>query len=144
MGLLLPLHSKISTPAEKQTFSAPNILPYSALVRIVNDYLFTKQALGCFSRCAGHNSRTAYPPSPLGVFSAHKMPAAGTFVPDFAGSRNLDSLAQTLMGLPLRHFKILSKKMSKTIDKYKLSSLSHLHLPVNTAVANSLKKLKST
>jgi hypothetical protein len=72
------------------------------------------------------------------------MAAAGMFVPDFAGSRNLDSLTQTLMGLPFWHFQNSFKKMSKTIDKYKPSILSHLHLPVNTAVANSLKKLKSS
>jgi len=59
---------------------------------------------GLFSRCGSHNTRTGYPPSTLGVFTAHKMTTTGPSVPDLAGSCNLNSFAQPLMSLLFRHF----------------------------------------
>ena len=54
--------------------------------------LFTEHYFGGFSRRAGHNSRIAYSPSPLGVLGTQKVPGPGTPVLDLAAGCNLDSL----------------------------------------------------
>ncbi len=51
----------------------------------------------------GHNSVTADAPSVFSVFTAHQMPVAGAMVLYLAGSGNLDSFFQSLMGLLFRH-----------------------------------------
>ena len=70
---------------------------------ISSQNLLTEFDLGCLSHRTGHKSGTAYASSTLGVLTAHKMPTAGVFSPNLAGSGNLDSFAQALMGLLFRH-----------------------------------------
>jgi len=53
--------------------------------------------------CIIHNNRTADVPSAFSVFSAHQMPTPGAMALYLAGSGNLDSFAQSLMGLLFRH-----------------------------------------
>jgi len=65
--------------------------------------LFTDFDPNRFGRRPCDDRRTAYSPSTLSVLTAHKMAATGVLAPDLAGRGNLDSLAQTLMGLLFRH-----------------------------------------
>jgi len=65
--------------------------------------LFTEFEPGSFGGCTGHNSRAAHPPSTLCVFAAHKVAAAGAFVPDPAAGGNFNSFAQPFMGFLFRH-----------------------------------------
>jgi hypothetical protein len=66
----------------------------------------TEFNFGRMGHCIVHNNRTADMPSALSVFSAHQMPAAGAMALYLAGSGNLDSFAQSLMGLLFRHLTI--------------------------------------
>ena len=76
------------------------------LLNMFSRYLFAKFNLGCIGHFICHNSRTANAPSAFGVFTAHQMPAAGAMALYLAGSGNLDSFAQSLMGLLFRHLTI--------------------------------------
>ena len=76
------------------------------LLNIFSLYLIAEFNPGCMGHCIGHNSRAANAPSAFSVFLAHKMPAAGTMALYLAGSGNLDSFAQSLMGLLFRHLTI--------------------------------------
>jgi hypothetical protein len=69
-------------------------------------YLLTKFGPDCLSRCAFHNRRAAHTPSTFCVFTAHKMTTTATFMPDFAGSGDLDSFSQALMCLLFRHLAV--------------------------------------
>ena len=75
--------------------------------------LFAECDPGRLGRCAGHCGRTADAPSAFGVFAAHKMASAGAFSLDLARSGNLDSFAQTLVGLLFRHLITFLKRICK-------------------------------
>ena len=76
------------------------------LLNIFPRYLFAEFNLGCIGHFIGHNSLTADTPSAFSVFTAHQMPVAGAMALYLAGSGNLDSFAQSLMGLLFRHLTI--------------------------------------
>ena len=79
---------------------------YCILMNIFSLYLnaeFNPDRIGHFIR---YNSRAANAPSAFSVFTAHQMPAAGAMALYLAGSGNLDSFAQSLMGLLFRHLTI--------------------------------------
>ena len=56
-------------------------------------YLFAEFGLDCLSGRTGDYRGTVDPPSSFGVFTVHKMAAAGTPVFDLAAGGNLDSFA---------------------------------------------------
>jgi hypothetical protein len=71
---------------------------------IIFHLLFAEFYFNCFGWCTSHNSRTAYPPTPLGIFPAHKVTAAraSTFEP--ATCSDFDSFDQTFVSFLFRHF----------------------------------------
>jgi len=101
LSLLAAAEWKEPKPRSKPSQS---IIDYFLLIIcLLSRRLFAQFNPGPFSRRGSHNSRAGYPPSTLGVFTAHKMTATGAFALDLAGSGNLDSFAQTLMRLLFRH-----------------------------------------
>ena len=76
------------------------------LSNIFPRYLFAEFNPGRFSHFVGHNTHAADAPSAFCVFATHQMPVAGAMVLYLAGSGNLDSFAQSLMGLLFRHLTI--------------------------------------
>ena len=76
------------------------------LLNIVSLYLIAEFNPGCMDHFIGHNSRATNAPSAFSVFTAHQMPVAGAMALYLAGSGNLDSFAQSLMGLLFRHLTI--------------------------------------
>ena len=98
--------------AEKQA----DFIDY-CLLNIHSLFLFAEFNLGRIGHFTGHNIRAADAPSALCVFTAHQMPAAGSFASDLAGSSNLDSFAQSLMALLFRHLTISLNRI------YQISSI---------------------
>lgn len=76
------------------------------LLNIFSLYLIAEFNPDFIGHCIGHNSRAANTSSAFSVFTAHQMPAAGAMALYLAGSGNLDSFAQSLMGLLFRHLTI--------------------------------------
>jgi hypothetical protein len=108
LSLLAAADWKEPKPRSKPSQS---IIDYFLLIiYLLPRRLFAQCNPGLFSRHGSHNSRAGYPPSTLGVFTAHKMTGTSALAPDLAGSGNLDSFAQPLMCLLFRHLQNLVKK----------------------------------
>ena len=85
----------------------------SSIYMRVSGHLFAHCDLGRLGCRAVHHGRAADSPSPFGVLTAHKMPGPGATALDLAGSGNLDSLFQPLVGLLFRHLTTSLKRIHK-------------------------------
>lgn len=112
---------------------------------IFSEHLLTEFDFSRTRHFAGDDSSAAEASAAFRIFAAHQMPAAGAMTLKLAGGGNLDSLAQTLMALLLRHSTISSigyirdraPKRPFAVElfgakNHKLCSLCHFTPKVNT------------